>query len=111
MLLPQLSVAPRAALLTAAEAAARTGDSIVMRSLGLDPKDTTTDITQPSGVGNVAAQAVLEFRQRTVPISWAPFRRCAWRRLLGLHRLPAVERAGGSCAWLRSSGSSRSELM
>jgi hypothetical protein len=153
MLLPQLSPAPKAALLTAAEAAARTGDSIVlrwnqaavqgvrdsklgppmvaralailhtcayeawaaydhraigtplghalrrpprertlankiiavsfasyraavdlfpgskasvfdplMRSLGLDPKDTTTDITQRSGVGNAAAQAVLEFR-------------------------------------------------
>ncbi len=31
MLLPQLSPAPKAALLAAAEAAARTGDSIVLR--------------------------------------------------------------------------------
>jgi len=31
MLLPQLSPAPKAALLTAAEAAATTGDSIVLR--------------------------------------------------------------------------------
>lgn len=36
----------------------------LMRSLGLDPNNTTTDATTPIGVGNVAAQAVLEFRHR-----------------------------------------------
>ena len=36
----------------------------LMGSLGLDPDDTTTDATTPTGVGNVAARAVLEFRHR-----------------------------------------------
>jgi hypothetical protein len=36
----------------------------LMRSLGLDPSNSTTDATTPIGVGNVAAQAVLEFRHR-----------------------------------------------
>ena len=36
----------------------------LMRSIGLDPNDATTDITTPAGIGNVAAQAVLEFRHR-----------------------------------------------
>jgi hypothetical protein len=34
----------------------------LMRGLGLDPADMTTDITTPAGLGNVAARAVLEFR-------------------------------------------------
>jgi hypothetical protein len=33
-----------------------------MRSLGYDPADASTDVTTPSGIGNVAAQAVLQFR-------------------------------------------------
>ena len=37
---------------------------LVMRRLGYDPANTTDDITTPAGVGNVAAQAVLEFRHR-----------------------------------------------
>jgi hypothetical protein len=36
----------------------------LMRSLGHDPNNTTTDATTPIGVGNVAAQAVLDFRHR-----------------------------------------------
>lgn len=36
----------------------------LMRRLGYDPDDTTTDATTPSGVGNVAARAVLTFRHR-----------------------------------------------
>jgi hypothetical protein len=36
----------------------------LMRRLGYDPANTTDDITTPAGVGNVAAQAVLEFRHR-----------------------------------------------
>jgi hypothetical protein len=36
----------------------------LMRRLGFDPANTTNDITTPSGVGNVAARAVLEFRHR-----------------------------------------------
>jgi hypothetical protein len=33
-----------------------------MRSLGYDPNDTSTDVTSPTGTGNVSAQAVLSFR-------------------------------------------------
>ena len=36
----------------------------LMRSLGHDPNNLTTDATTPIGVGNVAARAVLEFRHR-----------------------------------------------
>jgi hypothetical protein len=36
----------------------------LMRRLGYDPANATADITTPAGVGNVAAQAVLEFRHR-----------------------------------------------
>ncbi len=36
----------------------------LMSSLGYDKNDTTTDTTTASGVGNVAAQAVLDFRHR-----------------------------------------------
>jgi hypothetical protein len=36
----------------------------LMRQLGYDPANTTKDINTPAGVGNVAAQAVLEFRHR-----------------------------------------------
>ena len=34
----------------------------IMQKLGYDPADTSMDISTPSGVGNVAAQAVLAFR-------------------------------------------------
>jgi hypothetical protein len=34
----------------------------LMQQLGYDPDDTTADISVPSGVGNVACNAVLEFR-------------------------------------------------
>jgi len=34
----------------------------LMRRLGLDPANATTDLSSPEGVGNVAAQAVLEYR-------------------------------------------------
>jgi hypothetical protein len=34
----------------------------LMGSLGFDPNNTTTDITTPAGVGNVAAAAVIAFR-------------------------------------------------
>lgn len=34
----------------------------LMAKLGYDPKDTTTDKATPSGIGNVACQAVLDFR-------------------------------------------------
>lgn len=34
----------------------------LMLSMGFDPNDTTTDITTPAGIGNVAAAAVLAFR-------------------------------------------------
>src|SRR5207248_6593958 len=36
----------------------------LMRSLGHDPDNLTTDATTPIGVGNIAARAVLEFRHR-----------------------------------------------
>ncbi len=36
----------------------------LMGSLGYDPHNTTTDVTTPSGVGNIAAAAVLAFRHR-----------------------------------------------
>jgi hypothetical protein len=36
--------------------------SALMTSLGYDPGDTTTDTTTPAGIGNVAAQAELDFR-------------------------------------------------
>ena len=36
----------------------------LMRGLGLDPNDTTTDSTTPLGAGNVAADAVLQYRHR-----------------------------------------------
>ncbi len=35
----------------------------LMNSLGFNPNDTSTNITTPTGVGNVAAQAVLSYRQ------------------------------------------------
>jgi hypothetical protein len=34
----------------------------LMRTLGYDPGDLSTDTSTPSGVGNVAARAVLDFR-------------------------------------------------
>ena len=34
----------------------------LMRTLGYNPNDSTTDATTPAGVGNIAARAVLEFR-------------------------------------------------
>jgi hypothetical protein len=39
-----------------------TGATHLMLSLGYDPSDTSTDVTTPSGVGNVACQAVLNYR-------------------------------------------------
>jgi hypothetical protein len=36
----------------------------LMASLGLDPGDASTDPARPAGIGNLAAQAVLEFRHR-----------------------------------------------
>ena len=36
----------------------------LMRRLGYDPANTTTDVSTPAGVGNVAARAVLEYRHR-----------------------------------------------
>ena len=36
----------------------------LMRLLGHDPANTTTDLSTPAGVGNVAARAVLEYRHR-----------------------------------------------
>jgi PAP2 superfamily len=41
------------------------GDSVyvpLMKKLGYDPGDTSTDIETPAGIGNVACAAVLEFR-------------------------------------------------
>jgi hypothetical protein len=37
---------------------------LLMRKLGYDPDNTTTDTTTPAGVGNVVARAVLAFRHR-----------------------------------------------
>jgi hypothetical protein len=34
----------------------------LMKELGYDPKDNSTDIETPAGIGNVACAAVLEFR-------------------------------------------------
>jgi hypothetical protein len=34
----------------------------LMASLGYDPTNTSTDVTTPTGIGNVACQAVLDFR-------------------------------------------------
>jgi hypothetical protein len=36
----------------------------LMRSLGYDAADLSTDTSQPAGIGNVAARAVLDFRHR-----------------------------------------------
>ena len=36
----------------------------LMRLLGHDPANTTTDLSTPAGVGNLAARAVLEYRHR-----------------------------------------------
>jgi hypothetical protein len=36
----------------------------LMRSLGYDAADHSTDATTPTGIGNIAAQAVLDFRHR-----------------------------------------------
>jgi hypothetical protein len=36
----------------------------LMRSLGYDTTDRSTDVTTPTGIGNVVAQAVLDFRHR-----------------------------------------------
>jgi hypothetical protein len=35
-----------------------------MQTLGYDPGDFSTDTSTPTGVGNVAARAVLDFRHR-----------------------------------------------
>src|ERR1700686_481709 len=35
----------------------------LMKQLGYDPSDDSTDIETPTGIGNVACAAVLEFRQ------------------------------------------------
>ncbi|MEM7592222.1 MAG: vanadium-dependent haloperoxidase [Cyanobacteria bacterium P01_A01_bin.83] len=35
----------------------------LMRELGFDPENTTTDVTTAAGIGNVSAQALLEFRR------------------------------------------------
>jgi hypothetical protein len=34
----------------------------LMQQLGYDPSETSTDISTPRGVGNVACEAVLDFR-------------------------------------------------
>lgn len=39
----------------------------LMQALGYDPANTTTDTTEPAGIGNVACAAVLEYRTETVP--------------------------------------------
>jgi hypothetical protein len=36
----------------------------LMRSLGYDPGDVSTDTSTPAGIGNIAARAVLDFRHR-----------------------------------------------
>lgn len=36
----------------------------LLASLGYDPSNTTTDTTRPAGIGNVACQAVLDYRHR-----------------------------------------------
>ena len=36
----------------------------LMAELGLDPNNTTTDVTTAAGIGNVSAQALLEFRHQ-----------------------------------------------
>jgi hypothetical protein len=36
----------------------------LMNELGYDPSNTTIDVTTPAGIGNVSAQALLEFRQQ-----------------------------------------------
>lgn len=36
----------------------------LMRSLGYEPRDDSTDRSTPTGIGNVAARAVLDFRHR-----------------------------------------------
>ena len=36
----------------------------LMVQLGYDPTDTSTDVQRPAGIGNVAAQAVLEYRHQ-----------------------------------------------
>jgi PAP2 superfamily len=33
------------------------------RAMGFDPDDTSTDVTKPAGIGNAAAQAVIEYRR------------------------------------------------
>ena len=40
------------------------GFNSLMRTLGYDPSDNTTDTSTPAGIANVAAEAVMEFRHR-----------------------------------------------
>ena len=42
--------------------AEKTSFDDLMKSLGFDPQDNSTDTTTPTGIGNVAANAVIEFR-------------------------------------------------
>src|SRR3989442_8182927 len=58
MVLPQFSPAPSAALLTAAEAAARTGDSIVLRCNQAALQGVRDSKAQAEQVGSVAVERV-----------------------------------------------------
>ena len=68
----------------------------LMRSLGYDPGDLSTDTPTPTGIGNVAARAVLDFRHRdgANQLGDEPGG-IAGRPLLRLHGLRAGERPDG----------------
>ncbi|MGC1616625.1 MAG: DUF6851 domain-containing protein [Candidatus Acidiferrum sp.] len=43
----------------------------LMKQLGYEPNDISTDIETPTGIGNVACAAVLEYRHHDKSTSWA----------------------------------------
>jgi hypothetical protein len=61
----------------------------LMKQLGYDPSDNSTDIETPAGIGNVACGAALEFPSRRIQSARRP---CA-RRILRLDALPTSEHA------------------
>ena len=72
----------------------------LMQGLGYDPNDTSTNTATPSGVGNVACAAVLDFRHNdeSEPAWQADRQRGTVRRLHGIsaHK-PALDGSSGSC--------------
>jgi len=70
-----------------------------MKQLGYDPNDKSTDIETPTGIGNVACAAVLEFRHHDKPTSSAIWQRALTPTGAGTSPATSHRRAGAHFRW------------